>query len=311
MATRWIDNKIKDIKIALASLIHDNDIKKNNSSLFDYKHLKTNKICKEDHVITIKGKSIEFNIVDFHFDKIKIDDDTLSLGDRTNPVSGFVIIYKDNGSVNYIISRNSDASRVLRYLLNCKTRGRISRNQPELYSDLFIWLISKILNKDSEIDNNDGESLLSIDSLEGIQGDTAGPLNRVSVRGQAITNILSTLSFLLESQSMSKVVINVHTHSHERIELNLKKRYISTGMNEYIGVFGSTISPDNKLIIKSELYLLIYKCIIPLIMQSYSTAIDNGEWDSNNHKKFLCNVADKLKSKINEYMSTMESHYQS
>ncbi|ALJ22869.1 hypothetical protein AO203_02195 [Lactobacillus gallinarum] len=45
---------------------------------------------------------------------------------------------------------------------------------------------------------------LEIDSIIGFKGNTEDSLNKVSATGDGIMNILSTLSFLLESSSLNK-----------------------------------------------------------------------------------------------------------
>lgn len=313
LVTRWLDNKCKKVEDALKIMSNpssNNDEGHGSSSLRD---LVTTKVLDANEKIVVKDKVITFNVIRYTYNKVSTDDpdNPLPLEDRTVSKSGSVVVYADGQRVRYIINRNYDAQRVLRFLLGYTGKGEIIKNQPVLKSDMFIWLIKKIYLEENDIDLDDDTPVLRIDNLTEFRGQTEDSTNMVVANGDTIMKILSTLSFLLESNNMKQVKINVAYDEHKSIELVLAKGTIGTSVKNYLGIFqdddnSSLSKEDSNLIIEAKVYLISYLAILPEIIQTYEDAVDENEWTPTVHKTFLKRVADDLQQKINDRVQDID-----
>ncbi|MGX6400801.1 hypothetical protein ACWM0Y_07525 [Lactiplantibacillus plantarum] len=309
--TRWTDTKKKYIDDALLGLTT------NNNSTFtgtrvQWTNLTTTKIVEKNQEMLIGGREILFNIVTYSYDQI-IDNDALSVEDRTTRRSGKIIVYyEDTQPVKYIINRNSDAQKVLRFLLNYSSKNEIVSDQPVLDTDMFDWLIKKVYSKENSIELEDNEVNLSIDNLVGFKGhpaDEGKTVSVVSTEGTTVMNILSTLSFLLESEEIKQIEFNTSYGNHENIKLLLAKKVLGSDMAKYEGAFDDV--QDNAFVKEAKVYLLCYLKILPGIIQSYELAkdgvdTDDDSWSKDIHARFLREVADDLQGKIDLRVKQIE-----
>lgn len=309
--TRWTDNKCSDIKTILNRITNRKDQKEYDNNTMVISGVETRQVLKSNKTVTIRDKEVEFNVIRYYYKQINNDNpqNPLPVDDRTISKSGYVIVYTDklieNSPVKYIINRNYDALKFLRILLEYSGKNEVSKEQPILKSDMLIWLIKRIYSEENDIDD-DGESTLKIDNLTEFRGQTEDATNRVSAKGNSIMNILSTLSFLLESNNMKQIKFTLAYEDHENIELVFSKSTICTYVKGYSGSFEDDDSvyslnkEDSDLVIESEIYLLCYLAIIPEITQAYTESIERNEWGSKIHKDFLKRVAKDLEKKITE-----------
>lgn len=312
--TRWTDKKCTNIETSLNTFINCNDKKKYETKLMVISDIETRQVLKSNKTITIRDKKIEFNIIRYSYNQIIKDNsqNPLPIEDRTTKKSGYVIVYSDktiaDSPVKYIINRNSDALRILRLLLNYSGKSEVTNNQPILQSDMFIWLIKRIYYGENNIDIEDGTQTLTIDNLTEFKGQTEDATNRVAANGDSIMKILSTLSFLLESNDIKQIKFSLTYENDEDCEdivLVFSKNFISTYVKNYSGSFEddrfSTLNKeDSDLVIESEIYLLCYLAIIPEITQAYTESVDEKKWNSEIHKDFLEKVAKDLQCKIKQ-----------
>ena len=188
-----------------------------------------------DKTGTFYDRSITYNYYTFSVDQIPSGAETID--DGMYRKNGFVIVYLDSGKVRYIISRNTYAQTFLRKMLFYTGKGEIVTSALNFTGDIFVWLISKIYEKDN-IFSSENEALgdLTIDSIKGFKGDTEDFLARVSVSGESVMNIISTLSFLVESQNLNQITIALSYLKHSNIEISLNNRN-TLGFNdeEYLG----------------------------------------------------------------------------
>lgn len=307
--TRWKDNKCTDIKTVLNTITENKDKNDYKSELMVISGLETRQILKDDKTIIIRGEEVEFNVIRYNYNQINKEnpESSLPIEERTTRKSGYVVVYTRKASkdshVRYIINRNSDALKVLRLLLNYTGKKEITKEQPILQSDMFIWLIKRIYSDENDIDLGDDMPTLHIDNLTGFRGQTEDETNRVSANGDTIMKIISTLSFLLESNNIKQIKFSLTYENHENIELLFSENVIGTNVKNYSGSFEddrirNLNNEDNDLVIESEIYLLCYLAIIPEITQAYTESIEEEEWSLEIHKKFLEEVANHLQSKI-------------
>ena len=55
---------------------------------------------------------------------------------------------------------------------------------------------------------------LTINAIKGFQGDSDDLLTKVSANGESVMNIISTLSFLLESRCLNQIKIDLECPYH-------------------------------------------------------------------------------------------------
>ena len=275
----------------------------------DVSDLEAHRILEDNKIIPIREKKVEFNVVKYNYNQIDKENTQIPIEERTIKKSGYVVVYTiksaEEQTVNYIINRNSDAQRVLRMLLNYSGKNEVKKRQPTLESDMFIWLIKRIYYDENYIDLEDGTPPLNIDNLTQFRGQTEDATNRVSANGDTIMKILSTLSFLLESNNMKQIKFSLAYENHENIELVFSRNVIGTQVKNYSGSFedhriSKLNKQDSDLVIESEIYLLCYLDIIPKLRQAYVEDLDEKNWSSEMHKKFLKKVAKDIQGKIDQ-----------
>lgn len=76
----------------------------------------------------------------------------------------------------------------------------------------------------------------------------------------------------------------------------LKDGILEVDFKSYLGSFEQD-SIDERM---AKLYLMAYIEIVPLLVQEYRTDIENDLWNKDCYVKFMNNVADTLKGKIEE-----------
>ena len=134
---------------------------------------------------------------------------------------------------------------------------------------------------------------LSVDSIKGFKGDTEDYLTQVSASGESVMNIISTLSFILESSRLNQIKININYTDHN-ISLRIQKGNIYIYFDEYQG----SCEEDDMELKTSELYLIVYLEIIPYLMQEYDSDKVNEAWSRDVKIKFMKDVADILQIKV-------------
>ena len=83
-------------------------------------------------------------------------------------------------------------------------------------------------------------------------------------------NIISTLSFLLESSNLNQVKLDLNYTGHSNISLVLQKGTVNALLDDYSGSFEQEEVPEQKT---ANLYLTVYLEILTLLFQEYNTDI--------------------------------------
>ena len=292
--TRWKDNRTKslDDSIKLLTSEHPDD---SPDEATGYTNWVIKKSFETNENMTLNGRIITYNHFKYSYDQVVAGDQPLE--DRTVKKEGFIIAFSNGPVVNYIISRNSDAQKILRKILNYSGKNEIEKNASTINSDLFFWLINKVYSGDNTIEN------IEVDSVRGFKGDTDDLLTTVSASGESVMNIISTLSFFLESQKLNQIKIDIQYEEHKNIELQLStKSTIATSIDRYSGILEKL--PNDESIL-TQLILTIYIEIIPIILQAYLCDIENKVWTSEANIDFLTRVADDLSDKVKRKVDSL------
>lgn len=299
-ATRWVDREITSLDEALELIkIGKQALSEEENDTSTYKNCATKIKYDNNQTIVLNGRDISYNFVTFSVDQITPGPQPEI--DRTRQIEGFVILYF-NGTVNYIINRNSDAQRILRRIMGYSGKKEINKNMPVITSDMFFWLISKVYSGEDILEND--EINFNVEIIRGIKGDTDDSLSKVSADGETVLNIISTLSFFLESKNLNRVKMDISFRDHDSIELVLNtNNTITTEEQKYIGPY---INDEDLESCKAKLYLLTYIEIIPLLIQEYLSSIENGIWNKERKVEFLNEVAIELSERVEQKIIALQ-----
>lgn len=164
---------------------------------------------------------------------------------------------------------------------------------------LFVWLISKVYDKENIISSeNETLSDLIINSIKGFKGDTEDLLAKVSMSGESVMNIISALSFLIESRNLNQITIALSYRNHSNIEISLNNRNtIGFDEDKYLGELDRQGTRHETI---ATCILLLYLEIVPILLQKYQSDIDLNLWGQGKCAEFLETVADDLNKKVEE-----------
>lgn len=316
--TRWKDTQDDGLGVLINKIMSKNgadESSEGDPTRTKYKNVFVEKKFETNREITLNGRNINFNYIVFSCDKVSADSESNPQAeeDRTVKNEGFILIYNDGIKNSYIINKNSEAMSLLRYLLGYTGRGEISKNNIELSSDFIVWLISRVYLEEnvinvvttstSETDDSDDEENLEVESFIGFKGSTEDLLSTVTADGDSVMNILSTLSFILESKSLKQVKIRINYPEHENIEMKIGTNgTVDIDLSKYDGIYEGS----ENYVVQSKLLLLVYIAILPVLKQWYIDDKESGEWSKGKHIEFLNDVANDLKGKVDSKIKLLE-----
>ena len=303
--TRWVDKKLNSLDNAINLLLQgiDDETETESENAAYYKNWTFSKCSDDNLTIKLNGRDVTYNVIKYSYDQISKGDEPIE--ERLSHKSGRIIVYSISNNINYIIDRNSDAKTFLRKVLSYTGKNEIEKNMHPLNSDFFIWLIFKVYTAENIIESrSENTSNISLDAIKGFKGDTEDQLTTVSADGESVMNIISTLSFLLESSKLNQIKLELHLSKHDNVSLVLKNSVISTESSLYRGDFEDSESTDIK---DASIYLLIYIEILPLIIQSYHEDLSSEVWGESEYIKFMKKVAEDLQEKIKNKIATIDN----
>lgn len=294
VTTRWIDKISKSLDEALEKLLEAPQAEENAETTV-YTNWEIIKHFPNNQTIRLNNKEITYNFIDYKYNEVSPGNQPID--DRSIPKDGFIIAYYNGSNVGYIINRNTDGQKILRKMLKYTGKNEVVKNGFDIItSDFFIWMISKVYTEDNVIDTQ-RETLgdLIIESIKGFKGDTEDLLTKISASGDTVMNIISTLSFLLESRKLNQISVSISHRNHENIDLVLSsKGIISFDKSKYIGIY----EEDGDRVILAKMYLLIYVELLPLLIQTYLNDLEESKWGAENNIAFLQQVGDDISNKI-------------
>lgn len=150
-----------------------------------------------------------------------------------------IIIFETNGRIGFIIEKTSGALKLLRLLFDYGPADKLVITQENYPSSsdvekIFLLIIYKIYSKSGTITKSYKKKNLKIilDSLDGIKGKTSGTLNSVSTQGNDVINMLSTLSFLLESSMLSDITVAFSFNRNDNISTVVHTNNSQSGITQ-------------------------------------------------------------------------------
>lgn len=299
VTTCWSDTQTDSLNRAI-ELLTDHVPNEDKSSTIAWQNWCFEKVFDTNQSMNLNGRNIEYNMIKCTYDQVSAGPRRVE--DRTVSKSIFIIVYDNGASINYIIDQNTSAQKILRKLLSYTGKNEIEKNAYSFSNNFFVWLINKVYNSDNIIEsNNHNLPNLQLESIKGFRGDTEDSQTKVSATGESVMNIISTLSFLLESRRLNQIKLELSYSDHESISLILKTDAIAIDFKPYQGSFEQEISDS----ITAKLYLLVYLEILPIIEQQYQSDVADNIWSNNAYIDFMNNVAKNLTEKITAKINTL------
>lgn len=118
-------------------------------------------------------------------------------------------------------------------------------------------------------------------------------------------NVISTLSFILESRRLNQVILNLKYTEHENIRVKLQKNTVELD-RPYLGEFDSEATNEE---IYGKVYLLLYFEILPLLEQEYRMNKADDIWNQKAYIDFLQGVKDTVIEKIENKIVAISGSY--
>lgn len=301
--TRWKDTCAEDgietIVNKMTSAIPDDT---RNTSVF-WKNIRCRKAFETPLVrdMTLNGEDISFSAVRYSYEAVTAGETPDE--DRAVPKNGLIIIYHSMGRIYYIVDQNTTAQKLLRRLLGYTGRSEIERSNFNFPGDFFIWLVSRVYSSDCAITNTatEEEKVLELEEIKGIRGNTEDLQTIISASGESVMNVISTLSFLLESRRLNQVILNLKYTEHENICVKIQSATV-----EYQRPYAGALEEDSLDEFAAKLYLLLYLEILPLLEQEYRSNLDTEVWGPEAYEKFLQGLKDNIIQKIEEKIRTVK-----
>lgn len=283
--TRWHDKYKKSIDEVIEEIEKNCEIINNSGQWYD---CNIDKLFKTNKEIKLNGKNIQYNCIRFNYTEKSDNNEDFHKSNR-------IIIYSIGESINYIIDKNSRSRTFLRRILGYDKRLEIEKNMPKIDDDLLLWLISRIYLGNTCIETESNNlSDLYLQSIKYFEGDSNDSQTKVMARGESVMNLLSTLSFLLESKCLRNIELELKYSIHQSLNLLLQKELISVGTISYNGDLDYD-NEDEKFV---KLTLLTYLEIMPIINQEYNLEKDSDNWNEEKYNEFLKVIADDINDKI-------------
>lgn len=303
-ATRWLDEKNHTLDFVENQLLaHHPD--EGGTGSANYANWDIQKAFPENQAITLNGKEIKYNYYTYSVEQTLVGAQYDE--DEAIKKTGFLIPYVSNDRLRYIISRNSGAQTILRKMLFYSGKGEIVKNDFPLTGDFFIWLIYKVYTESGTIESeSDSLANLKIDSVRGFKGNTEDLLTKVSAVGESVMNIISTLSFLLESQNLNQVTLDIAYRKHTNIEVTLSNRNtVTTTSERYLGSLNTEDCSEAKFL--STIFLTLYVEVLPILIQSYQSESGANQWNQGKCVEFLQKVASDLSDKVSKRVEDLKN----
>lgn len=298
--TRWRDAQTTDFNDVLKRLNKDIPDDERTASTY-WVNFHNQKSFDNNVEIILNNEKVIFNMVHYRYEQMSVQDTQAE--DRPITKSGNIIIYKYRGTIYYIVDQNSRAKKLLRKLLGYTDKNEISAYNFDFPEDFFVWLVNRVYNSEAVIESaSENETVMTLEEIKGIRGDTEDLQTKVSTSGESVMNVISTLSFLLESRKLNQVILKLSYTGHENICVKLQRATV-----EYQRPYNGEFENESNDEMIAKLYLLLYIEILPMLEQEYRTNKEDEVWNQKAYIAFLNGLKDSIIEKIESKIRTINT----
>lgn len=305
VSTQWKDTKVTSLE-AVEEAMRADHLDTLDASV-KYTNWEITKLFDESKRITLNGRSIAYNGYEFSYSQ-----PATGRKDEPTEKNGFVIAYLDDNQIRYIINRYTGAKTILRKLLLYKGQSEIQKDYPELSVDMFMWIIYKVYSQKNIIESGEKKrkeqkfGQLKIDNVRGFKGNTEDLLTKVKASGESVMNMLSTMSFLLESQNINQINLDVAYPQYTNLDLSLSLNSVNSVSINTDRCCGPLMPNCESLEDIFKIFLILYVEVIPLLNEKYKQENKQGLWGEEKFIEFLESVAEKLSNKVEKRIQELK-----
>ncbi|PNZ07353.1 hypothetical protein CD144_07160 [Staphylococcus equorum subsp. linens] len=214
---------------------------------------------------------------------------------RVSDIEMYIVVFSNKTTTQYLISKSVNDSKgktILRQLMNYESSGEIETNKISILSDkdFYLWLFYSVLN-----DKNSDEDI-TIVSIEGYRGSDRETLTHVTGSGSELLNLLSTLTFIFESDNINRIKLKVLYDSHYVVLHLHNNGNVKIHFSEYQGDYDELAKGDEI----ANITLMSMLLILPKISSIYS----QDEWHKDKFKK---DIGDNVIERVKGMTTDLES----
>lgn len=256
-----------------------------------------------NEIVEIGGTNITFNVLEYEIEKVRPrEQENMIRATRVQNINGFVIVYSDGNVTKFIINKSysSNTLTLLRKINNYGAQLEITENKFDIESDLFFWVVSKVIDFPG-ITLGQAQNIL-LELVTGFKGETDDKLAEIVGSGDRIINLISTLTVLLEADNLSRIEIHLnHNGDTYRIKLGING-YIDIDEQRYVGEH--MYLADHLML--PQVILSIFLIVIPDLLTTYDDEISNDEWNNTVKREFLTSIGDTIQRRVRDQLGLIE-----
>ena len=295
----WKDNTESSMERIIDNILNHQEWHTPEIDEFDNTELRftSTKRYADNLSIQLGDKEITFNVIDYEHEKVRPreKDNEIRLT-RVQTLTGYVIVFSDGNITKYIINKSysSNTLTTLRKINNYSKQLAISEEQFSIQPDFFFWVVNKVIDFPGAQLGDDQN--VSIQLVTGFKGETDDKLAEIIGSGDRILNLISTLTFLLETENLSRVEMLLQ---HERNTYGIKlgiNNYIEVESEKYTGEY--MFHPEESQ--TPYIVLTVFLIVVPDLFAIYDEEVENDNWNNSSKREFLNNIGETIQSRIQE-----------
>lgn len=254
-------------------------------------------LAGENQSLKIGDSEIEFRAFDYLYEKpiLTHAQDELKT-DRISLNTGRVIIYKKNNDIFYIINKSGESAKTtLRFLSKQEHNKTVTYQTESIPSDMFFWLIKKLRSNQNKINETED---LQITRVLGYRGSGYDDSKQAKINGSGndVINLISTLTFFLESRELSSLTVRMTQDSNTYEIVFNTNGTIDVNLKNYTGdyVLEDDRIKDPKVILQTML------SVVPLVLQQYRNDSEKKIWTEGVRKNFFQELVNSITKQVTE-----------
>lgn len=257
-------------------------------------------LAGENQSLEIGASTIEFRAFDYFYERpiLTHAQDELKT-DRIAANTGRVIIYSEDNKIFYIINKSGESAKTaLRFLSNQEHNKTVTYKTEDIPSDMFFWLIKKLRSNQNMLAENED---LKITRILGYRGSGYGDPKQAKINGSGndVINLISTLTFLLESKKLSSLTTRMEQSKNTYEIVFNTNGTVDVDLKNYTGdyLLEDERIRDPKVILQTML------SILPLVMEKYKEDSEEKKWT----KEVRVSFSDELVNYITEEVKKLNT----
>src|SRR5699024_5366623 len=295
----WKDNTEKSMNQILDNILNYKEWHTPEIDEFDGSVLRftLNKRYSDNKHIQIGETEITFNVIDYEHEKVRPrEKDNEIRPTRVQTITGFVIVFTDGKITKYIMNKSyiPQTLTVLRKINNYSGQLEVSDEKFSIKPDFFFWVVNKVIDfPDAQLGDDQN---VGIQLVTGFKGETDDKLAEIIGSGDRILNLISTLTFLLETENLSRVeMLLQHKKDTYGMKLGINS-YIEVELEKYTGRY--MFHPEE--IQSPYIILTMFLIVIPDLFAIYDLEVENDEWNNDRKRSFLNSIGTTIQNRIQE-----------